>query len=146
MLASNKRRKSEQGWSSRLDAGWEINNSSRQRNHQVTKWHTRPQTDFWIGIIWLGTGTSSGLLWTRWRTFELHKGREISCPAEPLLASQDGLSVPKSFRLTSTAWSAAVSRRQPTDTSQGSDSSAAARLDAGAQIQQVTNTAWPVWW
>jgi len=31
----------------------------------------------WTGLIWLRTGTSDGLLWTRWWTFEFHKMWEI---------------------------------------------------------------------
>jgi hypothetical protein len=46
----------------------------------------------WIGLIWLRIGTSGGLLWTRWWTFEFHKMLRISWMAAQLAASQKGLS------------------------------------------------------
>jgi hypothetical protein len=46
----------------------------------------------WIGLIWLSTGTSGGLLWTRYWTFGFHKILGISWVAAQLAASQEGLS------------------------------------------------------
>jgi len=37
------------------------------------------------GFIWLRTGASGGLLWTRWWTFGFRKRRGISWPTERLL-------------------------------------------------------------
>jgi len=50
----------------------------------------------WIGCIWLRIGTSGGLLWIWWWTFEFHKRQGTSRLAEWLLASQ-GLCSMESF-------------------------------------------------
>jgi hypothetical protein len=46
----------------------------------------------WTGSIWLGIGTSGGLLWTLWWTFGFHKMLGSSRIASQLAASQEGLS------------------------------------------------------
>jgi hypothetical protein len=46
----------------------------------------------WIGLIWLRIGTSRVLLWTRLRTFGVHKILGSSWVAAKLSASQEGLS------------------------------------------------------
>ena len=45
----------------------------------------------WNGLICFRTGTSSGLMLTRKWNFLFHNTRGISCLAEELLSSQEGL-------------------------------------------------------
>ena len=45
----------------------------------------------WNGLIYFRIGTSSGLMLTRKWTFLFHNTRGISCLAEELLGSQEGL-------------------------------------------------------
>jgi hypothetical protein len=46
----------------------------------------------WIWSIWLRLGTSGGLLWARWWTFEFRKMLGSSWEAAQLAATQEGLS------------------------------------------------------
>jgi hypothetical protein len=54
----------------------------------ILKKHNR---NAWTGLIWLGIGTRSGLLRTRWWTFRFHQIQRISRLAEELLAFLAGL-------------------------------------------------------